>query len=113
MNNLLLRGQNMYSMAHQLGLTYFLALRQFWVLSFMVVSVFASSISLVYVKAMDRMLYSNLQSLQKQRDNDSIEWGQLLLEQSTWSTQARIESIAETKLDMQMSEQNKVIMVRE
>ncbi len=112
MNNMLIRVQNVYNMPH-LSLTYFLALRRFWAMSFLVSSLFVSAVSLVYVKAMDRMLYSNLQSLQKGRDDLTLEWGQLLLEQSTWATQARVQGIAETRLNMAAPEQNTVIIVKE
>ena len=43
-----------------------------------------------------------LQQLSEQRDNLDIEWGQLQLEQSAWSTQAFVERVASTKLHMAM-----------
>jgi cell division protein FtsL len=40
--------------------------------------------------------------LNARRDNLEIEWGQLQLEQSAWSTQAFVERVATTKLHMEM-----------
>jgi cell division protein FtsL len=40
--------------------------------------------------------------LNARRDNLEIEWGQLQLEQSSWSTQAFVERVATTKLHMAM-----------
>lgn len=112
MQNIFLKTQKMYNIPH-MGLTYFLALRRFWALSFLISAVFASSIAVVYVKAMDRMLYSNLQALQREKDALTVEWSQLLLEQSTWATQARVQGIAESSLNMSMPEQNNVVMINE
>jgi cell division protein FtsL len=112
MNNMILRAQNLYNTSH-LSLTYFLALRRFWTVSFLVSSIFVSSIGVVYVKAMNRILYSDLQMVEKDRDNLAVKWGQLLLEQSTWATQSRIQIIAENRLNMISPEQNTVVMVKE
>lgn len=54
----------------------------------------------VSVKDMNRRLFSDLQNLQQTRDELTIEHGQLLLEQTTWSTQARIQAIAQEQLQM-------------
>ena len=52
-----------------------------------------------------------LQGLQRQRDQLAEEWGQLLLEQSTWSTHARIEGEARDRLDMEAPRPDAVVMV--
>ena len=43
-----------------------------------------------------------LERLDGRRDNLEIEWGQLQLEQSAWSTHAFVERVASTKLHMAM-----------
>jgi cell division protein FtsL len=45
-------------------------------------------------------MFVELESLNAQRDNLEIEWGQLQLEQSAWSTHAFVERVASTKLRM-------------
>jgi cell division protein FtsL len=49
-----------------------------------------------------RKLYVELQKEQELAKQLDIEWGQLQLEQSTWSTHARIEKIAARNLNMRM-----------
>lgn len=60
----------------------------------------------------NRTLFAQLQQLRQQRDQLNVEWGQLLLEQSTWSTHARIEQLATGELDMQMPAQAHIVVVR-
>jgi cell division protein FtsL len=43
-----------------------------------------------------------LETLNARRDNLEIEWGQLQLEQSAWSTHAFVERVASAKLHMAM-----------
>jgi cell division protein FtsL len=43
-----------------------------------------------------------LETLNARRDNLEIEWGQLQLEQSAWSTHAFVERVASTRLHMAM-----------
>jgi cell division protein FtsL len=47
-----------------------------------------------------RELFVQLERLNRQRDNLEIEWGQLQLEQSAWSTHAFVERVASTRLRM-------------
>jgi cell division protein FtsL len=49
-----------------------------------------------------RELFIELEALNARRDNLEIEWGQLQLEQSAWSTHAFVERVASTKLHMAM-----------
>lgn len=60
----------------------------------LVMTVLASALSVVYVKNLDRELFSDLQTLQQARDDLNVQSGQLLLEQNTWATPTRIQSMA-------------------
>lgn len=71
-----------------------------------------SAMGVVYSKHMSRKLFVELQALIQEQDRMDIEWGRLQLEQSTWATHGRIESIARDKLDMQIPSTDKVIMIR-
>ena len=62
----------------------------------------ASAAGAVYCKHRARELFVELEQLNARRDNLEIEWGQLQLEQSAWSTQAFVERVASTKLHMAM-----------
>jgi cell division protein FtsL len=64
------------------------------------VAVLVSGAAAIYCKHRSRELFVELERLNTQRDNLDIEWGQLQLEQSAWSTHAFVESVAHTKLRM-------------
>jgi cell division protein FtsL len=59
-----------------------------------------SAAGAIYAKHRSRELFVELEQLHRQRDNLEIEWGQLQLEQSAWSTHAFVERVATTRLDM-------------
>jgi cell division protein FtsL len=63
-------------------------------------AVLASALGVVYGKHQARSRFSELQSLTRERDELDIEWGQLQLEQSTWATNGRVESVARDELHM-------------
>jgi cell division protein FtsL len=63
-------------------------------------AVLGSAAAVVYCKHRARQLFVQLEALDTERDNLDIQWGQLQLEESTWSTQAFVESVARKKLHM-------------
>ena len=65
-------------------------------------AVLASAAGAVYCKHRARELFVELEGLNAVHDNLEIEWGQLQLEQSAWSTHAFVESVASAKLRMAM-----------
>lgn len=65
------------------------------------VIVLISGLSVIYVADLNRRLFIDLQATEGTQNQLRIEWGKLLLEQSTWSTQARVQSIAQQRLGMQ------------
>jgi cell division protein FtsL len=76
------------------------------------VAVVISALGVVYAKFQSRTLFAELQDLNKAQDRMDVEWGQLQLEQSTWSTHGRIESQARTRLGMVLPEPEKVVVIR-
>jgi cell division protein FtsL len=64
------------------------------------VAVLASAAGAIYSKHRSRELFVALERLNNQRDTLEVEWGQLQLEQSAWSTHAFVERVASTKLHM-------------
>jgi len=62
----------------------------------------SSAAGAIYCKHRAREMFVELEQLNGRRDNLEIEWGQLQLEQSAWSTQAFVERVANTKLHMAM-----------
>jgi cell division protein FtsL len=62
----------------------------------------ASAAGAIYSKHRARQLFVELERLNTRRDNLEIQWSQLQLEQSAWSTHAFVENVAGTKLKMGM-----------
>lgn len=62
--------------------------------------VLGSAAGAVYSKHRARELFVELERLNRERDRLEVEWGQLQLEQSAWSTHAFVESVAASKLRM-------------
>jgi cell division protein FtsL len=70
-----------------------------------------SALATVYVQHYRRMQFVELRKLELERDQMQVEWGQLKLEQSTWSTHERIERLALEKLDLYMPPALEVVLV--
>ena len=88
--------------------------RQFLMVSaiFLLAMVMASAIGLVYSKHKTRILFVELQQLNKEVVSLDTEWGQLQLEQSAWSDHGRIEQIARERLGMMIPEAEQVAFIR-
>jgi cell division protein FtsL len=69
-------------------------------LMLLILAVFATACSIVSVKDKNRRMVSELSAIEKTRNELDVEWSQLLLEQNTWSAQARIQYIAQNNLAM-------------
>jgi cell division protein FtsL len=77
--------------------------RLLWiVLPVLWVATLGSAAAAVYLKHRSREMFVELERLGTRRDNLDIEWGQLQLEQSAWSTHAFVERVASAKLHMAM-----------
>jgi len=66
------------------------------------VAALGSAAGAIWCKHRSRELFIQLEALNARRDNLEIEWGQLQLEQSAWSTPAFVERVASAKLRMAM-----------
>jgi cell division protein FtsL len=64
------------------------------------VAALGSAAAAIWCKHRARELFVELEALNARRDNLEIEWGQLQLEQSAWSTHAFVERVASTRLQM-------------
>ena len=76
------------------------------------VALAASGIACVYAKHEARKLFVELQGLEAKRDELNIEWGRLQIEQSTWSTHGRVESLAREQLEMSAPAPADVVVVK-
>ena len=77
----------------------------------MLLVVVVSAVAVVYSKHSGRESFIELQALANERDSLDVEWGQLQLEQSTLTTQGKVESAARKRLGMvNLSHANTVII---
>ncbi len=66
----------------------------------LVVAVLASAVAAVYAKHRNRKLFMELQVLTQERDQLEVDWSRLQIEQSAWSTHARVEQLARGEMGM-------------
>lgn len=74
-------------------------------------AVFVTAVQVVVARHESRKLFIEIQALEQTRDRLNEEWGRLQLEQSTWATDARIESLSKTVLDMESPEMNAIVLI--
>ncbi len=85
-----------------------------WVLTaVLIVATMGSAIGVIYSKHQTRKIFINLQKIHKKIDELNIEWGQLQLEQSAWSSHGRIEKIARKKLHMTLPKANEILYIKQ
>ncbi len=84
----------------------------FLIISIVWILVIGSAVAVVYSTHESRQLFHQLESLRREKNALQVEWGQLLLEKSTWSSQVRIERIAEKRLGMVSPDPKLVTMVK-
>lgn len=77
-------------------------IRQTVIICVLMMLVVASGVATVYVKHLSRLMFVDLQNLERAQDELQIEWGKLQLEQSTWATHDRITTIAGEQLNLFM-----------
>ncbi|NIR28611.1 MAG: cell division protein FtsL [Gammaproteobacteria bacterium] len=75
-------------------------------------AVFVSALAVVYVKHRGRVLFVQLQTLERERDAMQVERGQLQLEESTWATHDRIERVARERLGLVIPSSEETVLVR-
>jgi cell division protein FtsL len=74
-------------------------------------AVLGSGVGVIHIQHTNRHLFIQLQKLQKERDRLEIEWELLRLEQSTLVTDAAIENVARTRLNMLIPDPNEVFYI--
>ena len=75
------------------------------------ITVFFSAVMVVIARHDTRKVFVEIQRLEKDRDDLNEEWGRLELEQSTWATDARNESVSKTELHMIEREARSVYLI--
>lgn len=75
------------------------------------VLVIGSCVAVIYSSFETRRLVATHQRLQLENNGMQVEWGQLLLEQSTWGSYNRVEQLAGKKLNMRVPSPSEIVMV--
>ena len=78
----------------------------------LIIAIFSAGVGIVSTKQQSRKLFIDLQALQVRRDDLQIEWAQLRLEESTLTTEAMVDQMARTRLDMIIPDPNSVVYIR-
>lgn len=74
--------------------------------------VLSTGLSVVQTTHDNRFSFNELQELRAQANQLDVEWGQLLLEQSTFGVEGRIETKAIQQLQMRVPEIARIVMVK-
>ncbi|KAA0020882.1 cell division protein FtsL [Salinicola corii] len=80
-------------------------------LGVVIVALLITALAIISTSHLTRVQYARLQKLENQRDSLQTEWGRLLLEESTWSSPARIESLASKRLNMRVPSVDEVKVI--
>ncbi|QJQ96412.1 MULTISPECIES: cell division protein FtsL [Halomonadaceae] len=78
----------------------------------LVLATLASAMAVITSSHLTRVQYARLQQLEREQNQLQTEWGQLLLEESAWSSPARIERLAIERLEMRVPDVNEVEVIR-
>lgn len=81
------------------------------VTSMLLVLVLLSALGVVYSSHLSRQLFAEQAVLLERSDQVQLEWAQLLLEQSAWSSPNRVERIAVDQLEMAAPETENIKLI--
>ena len=78
----------------------------------LLITVLISALAVVYVTNLHRLTFTQLQVVEQQSHELQLQWGQLLLEQASLATPARVQQLAEDKLHMMLPVNKQTIILR-
>lgn len=81
-------------------------------LAVLLVTVLGSGLAVVHTTYQYRTLFNEFQELRQDGNMLEVEWGQLLIEHSTFGLDGRIERKAAAELQMKLPEWSRTIMVQ-
>jgi len=84
-----------------------------WSLGCLMLGVLLTAFAIVYFKDLNRRLFIGFQDLQHVQRQSQVEKGRLLLEQGAWSTQARVQEIAQKQLGMITPSPQNLVLIRQ
>ena len=78
----------------------------------LLLAVLLTALAVVDTSYRHRMTFHQLQQSRVQTNDLDVQWGQLLIEQSTFGLEGRIERRASEELGMKVPDWSKIVMVR-
>ena len=84
-----------------------------FVLFVLIAMVFVSAVEVANARHQTRKLFVEIQTLEKEKNSLDEEWGRLQLEQSTWATDDRVESLARNELQMKPPLMKEIILIKQ
>ncbi|CDZ78627.1 cell division protein FtsL [Legionella massiliensis] len=78
----------------------------------LMLAVLVSALAIVYTTNEYRLNFIELQRLEQQANQLQLQWGQLLLEQASLATPARVEQLASEKLEMRLPTDKEIYVLR-
>ena len=81
-------------------------------LTLLLTLVLGSALTVVYVKHQSRLLFAELRSVQKQQDQQVIQWGRLQLQNTTLATHSHVESRARHDLKMRLPQNVELVRLQ-
>lgn len=79
---------------------------------FLLIAVLFSALAVIYITNLHRMMCSQLETLKQQAHQLELQWGQLLLEQASLATPARVQHLATDKLHMVLPTDKETYILR-
>lgn len=86
--------------------------KEIWLILILMILTIASALAVVYTTNEYRNTFNNVEQLNLQTHRLQLQWGQLLLEQASLATPARVESFATSKLQMQLPDDKQTFVLR-
>lgn len=74
-------------------------------------SVVGSGLMVVAAKHEARQLFAELEELKRETDRLEIDWGRLQIEQSTFATHPRVETLARDRLELKPPSDAQVVVI--
>jgi len=70
-----------------------------------------SAFAVVYLKDLNRRTFIQYQDMVRANQQAQLDWGKLLLEQSTWAAQANVQKVASERLHMVTPNANDIVLM--
>ncbi len=81
-------------------------------IAFLWILVVISALAVVASTQQVRRQIDDLENLRRQASQLQVQWGQYLLERSTWAAYSRVEQVAVSELNMKAPVSDEIVMIR-